>query len=230
MTSWLAAVAVPAVFAALAYRLGMVSRSGALGGFLVAALIYSGLGWRGFTILALFVIGGSVLTRLGYRRKERSGTAEGGGGRRGARNALANAGVAVVCALLAALTPYPETFAAAFVASLGAAFADTAESEVGQLFDVRPRLITTLRAVPPGTDGAVSLPGTLAGVGAAGMTASLGLAIGLVQSPGLAILVAVAGFLGTVADSLIGALAPRFGNELTNVICTLTAAALILLT
>lgn len=230
MTSWLAAVAVPAVFAALAYRLGMVSRSGALGGFLVAALIYSGLGWRGFTILALFVIGGSVLTRLGYRRKERSGTAEGGGGRRGARNALANAGVAVVCALLAALTPYPETFAAAFVASLGAAFADTAESEVGQLFDVRPRLITTLRAVPPGTDGAVSLPGTLAGVGAAGMTASLGLAIGLVQSPGLAILVAVAGFLGTVADSLIGALAPRFGNELTNVICTLTAAVLILLT
>lgn len=230
MTSWLAAVAVPAVFAALAYRLGMVSRSGALGGFLVAALIYSGLGWRGFTILALFVIGGSVLTRLGYRRKERSGTAEGGGGRRGARNALANAGVAVVCALLAALTPHPETFAAAFVASLGAAFADTAESEVGQLFDVRPRLITTLRAVPPGTDGAVSLPGTLAGVGAAGMTASLGLAIGLVQSPGLAILVAVAGFLGTVADSLIGALAPRFGNELTNVICTLTAAVLILLT
>lgn len=230
MTSWLAAVAVPAVFAALAYRLGMVSRSGALGGFLVAALIYSGLGWRGFTILALFVIGGSVLTRLGYRRKERSGTAEGGGGRRGARNALANAGVAVVCALLAALTPHPETFAAAFVASLGAAFADTAESEVGQLFGVRPRLITTLRAVPPGTDGAVSLPGTLAGVGAAGMTASLGLAIGLVQSPGLAILVAVAGFLGTVADSLIGALAPRFGNELTNVICTLTAVVLILLT
>lgn len=230
MTSLIAAVAVPAVFAALAYRLGMVSRGGALGGFVVAAMIYAGLGWRGFAVLALFVVGGSALTRLGYRQKERSGTAEGGGGRRGARNALANAGVAVACALLAVLTTYPEALAAAFVASLGAAFADTAESEVGQLFANEPRLITTLQAVPPGTDGAVSLPGTLAGVGAAGLTATFGLTIGLVQSPGAALLVMAAAFIGTVVDSLIGAVAPQVGNELTNVACTLTAAALILLT
>lgn len=228
MTYLLAAISVSAVFAALAYRLGMVSRSGALGGFVVAALIYSVLGWRGFATLALFVVGGSALTRIGYHRKERSGIAESGGGRRGARNALANAGIAVACAVLSALTPYPEAFAAAFVASLGAAFADTAESEVGQLLSSTPRLITTLAKVPPGTDGAVSLPGTLAGVAAAGSTAFLGLVVGLVQSPGLAVLIAVAAFLGTVVDSLIGALAPRIGNELTNVSCTLAAALLTL--
>ena len=84
MTGLLATIAVPAVFAALAYRLGMVSRGGALGGFVVAALIYTGLGWQGFVVLALFVVGSSVLTRIGYRRKERTGTAESGGGRRGA--------------------------------------------------------------------------------------------------------------------------------------------------
>lgn len=229
MTSLLAAVVVPAIFAALAYSLRMVSRGGAFGGFLVAASIYAGLGWQGFTVLALFVVGGSALTRLGYRRKERSGTAEGGGGRRGARNAVANAGVAVLCAVLAALTPYPQTFAAAFLASLGAAFADTAESEVGQLFGGRPRLITTFTKVPPGTDGAVSLPGTLAGLGAAVLTAASGLAVGLVGSPGATLLVAGAAFFGTVVDSLIGALIPRIGNELTNVACTLTAAALVLL-
>ncbi len=228
MTHLLAAISVPAIFAVLAYRLGMVSRGGALGGFVVAALIYAGLGWQGFTILALFVIGGSALTRIGCRRKERAGTAESGGGRRGARNALANAGVAVACALLATLTPYPEAFAAAFVASLGAAFADTAESEVGQLFG-KPHLIITFAKVPPGTDGAVSIPGTFAGVVAAGFTASLGLAVGLVQSPGAALLVGVAAFLGTVADSLIGALAPKVGNELTNLSCTLAAATLALI-
>ena len=162
----------------------------------MAALIYASLGWRGFAVLALFVVGGSALTRIGYRRKERSGTAEGREGRRGVRNALANAGVAVACAMLAALTPYPEAFAVAFVASLGAAFADTAESEVGQLYSGTPRLIITFAKVPPGTDGAVSLPGTLAGVGAAGLTAWLGFAIGLVQSPGAALLVGVAAFLG----------------------------------
>jgi uncharacterized protein (TIGR00297 family) len=221
----LAALVVTALFAALAYALGMVSRGGALGGLVVGTIIYYCLGPQGFAVLALFVVGGSLLTRLGYGRKRRAGTAEAGGGRRGAKNALANCSVAVACALLAAVTS-SEAFAAAFVASLGAAFADTAESEVGQLYGRAPRLIATLRRVPPGTDGAVSLPGTLAGLAAAGLTAALGFALGMATSFGGALIVALAAFLGTVVDSLVGALAPRVGNEITNVLCTLVAAAL----
>ena len=221
------ALLVTGLFAGLAYVLGMVSRGGALGGFVVGTAIYASLGSEGFAVLALFVVGGSVLTRLGYGRKEGSGVAEARGGRRGARNALANCSVAVACALLAALTG-SEVFAAAFVASLGAAFADTSESEVGGLARRTPRLITTLRKVPPGTDGAVSLPGTLAGVAAAGLTALLGLVLGLVSGPEAALLVACASFLGTVADSLVGAIVPRIGNELTNVLCTLVAALIAL--
>ncbi|CAN5132242.1 hypothetical protein BH18ACT10_BH18ACT10_07280 [soil metagenome] len=224
----LAALPVTAIFAALAYALGMVSRNGALGGVFVGTLIFACLGPQGIAILALFVVGGSMLTRLGYGRKSRSGTAQEGGGRRGAKNALANCSVAVACALLAAMTS-SSVFAIAFVASLGAAFADTAESEAGQLSRARPRLITTLRRVPPGTDGAISLPGTLAGVSAAILTAALGYALGLVGSVGEAVLVALAAFLGTVADSIIGARFPRVGNEVTNLLCTLTAAALTLL-
>jgi uncharacterized protein (TIGR00297 family) len=223
----LASLAVTALFAALAYALGMVSRGGALGGLVVGAAIYYCLGPPGFAVLALFVVGGSLLTRLGYGRKRRAGTAEAGGGRRGARNALANAGVATLCALLAALTSL-EAFAAAFVASLGAAFADTAESEVGQLYGRAPRLITSMRRVPPGTDGAVSLPGTLAGLAAATLTAALGYALGLVEGEASLAFVTLAGFLGTIVDSVVGALAPRVGNELTNVLCTLVAAALAL--
>jgi uncharacterized protein (TIGR00297 family) len=222
----IAALLVTGVFAGLAYALGLVSWGGALGGFAMGAVIYACLGPQGFAILALFVVVGSALTRLGYRTKEQRGIAQTRGGRRGARNALANCGVALLCALLAALIP-SEIFAAAFVASLGAAFADTAESEVGQLARRTPRLITTLRKVPPGTDGAISIPGTLAGLIAAGFTALLGLWLGLVTGPGVALLVAGAAFLGTVADSLLGALAPRLGNELTNVLCTLVAAALV---
>ncbi|MCA1688345.1 MAG: DUF92 domain-containing protein [Actinobacteria bacterium] len=219
------ALAVTALSAALAYALGMVSRGGALGGFVAGTTIYYCLGPQGFAVLALFVVGGSLLTRLGYGRKHRAGTAEAGEGRRGAKNALANAGVAVICALLAALTSV-DIFAAAFVASLGGAFADTAESEVGQLYGRAPRLISTLRRVPPGTDGAVSLPGILAGLAAAGLTAALGFSLGLVEGPASMLLVALAGFLGTVVDSLVGALAPRVGNDLTNVLCTLVAALL----
>jgi uncharacterized protein (TIGR00297 family) len=221
----LTALAVTSLFAVLAYALGMVSRGGALGGLVVGTTIYYCLGPQGFAVLALFVVGGSLLTRLGYGRKRRAGTAEAREGRRRARNVLANAGVAVACALLASLTSF-DPFAAAFVASLGAAFADTAESEIGQLYGRAPRLITTWRRVTPGTDGAISLPGTLAGIAAASLTAALGYALGLLE--GSALIVALAGFLGTVVDSLVGALAPRVGNELTNVLCTLVAALLAL--
>ena len=224
----LTALTVTAAFAVLAYALGMISRSGALGGLLVGTTIYASLGPRGFAVLALFVVGGSLLTRLGYASKARTGTAQEHGGRRSARNALANCAVATFCAILAAATG-SEPLAAAFVASLGAAFADTAESEMGQLFSRTPRLITTLQEVPPGTDGAISLPGTLAGAGAAGLTAVLGLALGMLDTPALALLVAIAAFLGTLADSLIGSLSPRAGNELTNVACTLVAALLALI-
>ena len=220
-----AALLVTGAFAGLAYALRMVSRGGAVGGFVIGAGIYLSLGPPGFAILALFVVGGSALTRLGYRSKEGRGIAQAHAGRRGASNALANCGVALLCAFLAVLI-HSEAFVAAFVASLGAAFADTAESEVGQLYGRTPRLITTLRKVPPGTDGAISLPGTLAGLGVAGLTALLGLLLGLVAGPVAAVLVAGGAFLGTVVDSFVGALAPRVGNELTNVLCTLVAAAL----
>lgn len=222
----ISALLVTGVFAGLAYALRMVSWGGALGGFAVGVVIYACLGPQGFAVLALFVVGGSALTRLGYRSKQQRGIAQSHGGRRGARNALANCGVALLCALLAGLFP-SEAFAAAFVASLGAAFADTAESEVGQLARSTPRLITTLRKVPPGTEGAVSVPGTGAGLVAAVLITLLGLWLGLVRGPGEALLVACAAFLGTVADSLLGALAPRLGNELTNFLCTFVAAALV---
>ena len=224
-TQLLIAFLVTAAFATLAYALGMVSRSGALGGLLVGTTIFASLGPGGFAVLALFVVGGSVMTRIGYGSKQRAGTAQEHGGRRGARNALANCAVAAICAILAATTG-SDLFTIAFVAALGAALADTSESEIGQFFGRMPRLITTLRKVPPGTDGAISLPGTLAGIIAACLTATLALALGLIETPETALLVALAAFLGTAIDSLIGARYPHVGNEATNVICTLTAAVL----
>ena len=223
-----AALLVTGVFAVLAYVLGIVSRGGAVGGFVVGTVIYACLGPQGFAVLALFVVGGSAFTRLGYRSKEQRGIAQSRRGRRGAKNALANCGVALLCALLAALTG-SEGFTIAFVASLGAAFADTAESEVGPLARRTPRLITTLRKVPPGMDGAVSLPGTLAGLVASGITAFFGLWLGLLGGPGTVLIVAGAAFPGTVVDSFVGALAPRLGNEVTNILCTLVAAVVVLI-
>src|SRR4028119_302119 len=103
--SLIVALLITGVFAGLACALGMVSWGGALGGFVVGVIIYVCLGPQGFAVLALFVVGGSALTRLGYRSKERRGIAQPYHGRRGARNALANRATAVSARSLARPPP-----------------------------------------------------------------------------------------------------------------------------
>lgn len=210
----------------LAYFLRTVDGSGIVGGTLVGTVIYGCLGWPGFAVLLAFFVIGSALTKLGYRRKAAAGLAQEKGGRRGARHAFANAGVAAFCALFAAATPYPELFALAFAGAFATAAADTAGSEVGQLYGRRTFLITTLRPVPRGTDGAVSLEGTLAGIAASLVIGGLGYALGLFGGLGVA-LVAVAAFVGTTLESVFGATLEKRGlldNEAVNFLNTLVGA------
>ena len=113
------------------------------------------------------------------------------------------------------------------LAALAEAAADTVSSEVGQVFGGRPRMITTLREVEPGTDGAISLAGTLAGVVAAAIVAGAGtLALG-----GDRIMFAVScagGVFGLFFDSLLGATLEERGwlnNDAVNFLSTGSAAA-----
>ncbi len=50
----------------------------------------------------------------------------------------------------------------------------------------------------------------------------------MVEGPSGVLLVALAAFLNTIADSFVGVLVLRAGNEVANLLCTLTAAALTL--
>lgn len=212
--------------AAVAYGLGAVKASGAVAGVMAGTAVWAFLGGGGFSLFALFVVLGSALSRVGYRRKEAARLAQEDGGRRGARHAAANCAVAVVCALLAALTPYGRLFALAFAAALATAAADTAGSEVGQLYGRRAWLPTTWRRVPPGTDGAVSLEGTLAGLAAALLVAQLGVLAGLYPWWG-ALVVLAAAVAGTTAESLLGAATRTrhlLDNEALNLLNTLLGA------
>lgn len=212
--------------------------SGLLAAVLVGTSVWLGLGWRGFALLAAFFLLASGLTRMGYRRKAAAGLAEGQGegrgGRRTASQVLANGGVAAVAAPLAAFAPEAlvPLLAAAFAAAFAAAAADTASTEVGQLLRRRTVLVTTLRPVPPGTDGGVSLPGTAAALGAAALVAGLGGVLGLYGPAGPwagALAAAAGGFGGAVADSLLGATLERRGlldNDRVNLLATLAGALL----
>jgi uncharacterized protein (TIGR00297 family) len=217
------------ILAGAAYAARTVSLSGVFGGFFVGFAIYAFLDWRGFLLLLSFFVLGSACTKLGYKRKAAARLAQEEGGRRGARHAFANAGVATACALFAALTGHPVLFRLAFAAAFATAAADTASSEIGQLLGRRTFLITTFRPVPRGTEGAVSLEGTLAGIAASVVVAALGAAVGLYPWIGVAA-IAVAAFIGTTFESIVGAALEKrqlLDNEALNFLNTLVGALVV---
>ncbi len=210
----------------LALKARSIDVSGVVAGTAVGTAIYAFLGWRGFLLLGAFFVLGTGATKLGYRRKAELGLAQESGGRRSARHAVANAGVAAAAAVFAATTPHAELYLPAFAAAFAAAAADTLESEIGQLWGRRTVLLTTFEPVPRGTDGAVSFAGTAAGIAGAALVAVLGWAVGFYSLAGV-VVVTVAGFTGSVCDSLLGATLERRGlldNEAVNFSSTLAAA------
>ncbi|HKQ96771.1 MAG TPA: DUF92 domain-containing protein, partial [Candidatus Polarisedimenticolia bacterium] len=220
------AIAVNAALAVLFRWTGTVDRSGMAAGFAVGVLTWTLGGPAAFAILIAFFVLGSATTRLGRARKERLGVAQGKKGARSARHAIANCGVAVYLALLATTAPAPALVLLAFVAAYATAAFDTLSSEIGQAWGGRPVMITTLKRVPIGTDGAVSLLGTVAGFGGAAAIAGLARGLGMVDTAAIPI-VLVAAFVGSNADSILGATLERRGlmdNEAVNFSNTLVGA------
>jgi uncharacterized protein (TIGR00297 family) len=179
-----------------------------------------------------------IATRFGRMRKEQLGTAEKRRGREASQIA-ANLGIAMLVSndffqstlantgLAARLASAPGIFFVAGLAALAEAAADTVSSEIGQVLGGRPRMITTLRSTDPGTDGAISLAGTLAGIAAAAIIAAAGArAVG----GGLASfsIACAGGVFGLLFDSLLGATIERRGwlnNDAVNFLATASAAA-----
>jgi uncharacterized protein (TIGR00297 family) len=153
-------------------------------------------------LLAFFVLS-TLLSRRGTARNE--------------RQVIANGGIAA----LAALAGNWLWFAGA----LAAANADTCATEIGRFSPTSPRLITNGARVPAGTDGGMTLLGTTAGIAGAGLIAALSYVFG--QRGALAI--AVAGVVGMLVDSLLGATVQGkvrwMDNDVVNLAATLTGAA-----
>ncbi|HEY9196099.1 MAG TPA: DUF92 domain-containing protein [Mucilaginibacter sp.] len=203
----------------------------ALTGGLVAYIIYLGAGFTGVAIMTVFFILGSAATswqrtaKLAFEdvRERQSGRTTG--------QVLANSGIPAVCGLLALLFPrYAYLFTLMMAAGFASATADTLSSELGSVYGRRFINIITLKVDERGLDGVISLEGTLIGVLGSFIIAIID-AIGFGWNIYL-VLIVVAGTIGNLADSVMGALLERrrmMGNNSVNFLNTLIAALAMLL-
>ena len=215
------------VFAALGRLVRGVTTGGAIAGAAVCFALLWVAGLPGFAgLLSVFVLTW-LATRFGYAHKQRLGTAEARTGR-SALQVLANLGTSAGCAVLYATFWPDRRLLIAMAAALAEAAADTVSSELGQAVGGTPRLITTWKKVGPGTDGAVTLAGTMDGATAA-IAVALMFALTRLLSWRLFAVCAGAGVTGMIFDSLLGATLERrhwLGNNAVNFASTLVAAGL----
>lgn len=218
------------LFAIVARMMGSVTDGGALAGIAVAFLLIVVAGIAGFVpLLTLFLLT-LFATRWGRGRKERLGLAERSGGRTGSQ-VLANLAVSALCATpLLWLPEFREILLTAAMAALAEAAADTVSSEVGQASASDAYLIVGLRSVPIGTNGAISLAGTLSGIVAACVLAWVSAGCGVVAWLSVPV-IALAGSAGMMFDSMLGAIFENrglMGNDAVNFVSTAFAADLAL--
>jgi uncharacterized protein (TIGR00297 family) len=218
---FLIALAITAGFAVMAWFAGGVNFSGALAGSAVA-FIMAVRDLRMFLALLIVFAVTLVATRVGYARKQQLRTAEPAGGRTAAQ-AMANLGIAAL--VVAVAGPGWPVLA---LAALAEAAGDTSSSEIGMAFPGKTLLVTSFKSVPAGTDGGISLFGTIAALAGAASVAMAAVATGLVPVSQIATII-MAGFFGTVVDSLLGAVFERRGlldNDLVNLLSTAAAVGM----
>lgn len=230
----------------------------AVTGVLLALCVYVGAGLGGVAMMAFFFFAGSAATSWKLSWKRQQGLAENEKGTRTAMQVVANAGAPALVALLGFLytrtlphypgpdRPYawwhalsgqtpswigfplmPAMIAGAFAA----ATADTLSSELGNVYGRRYYNILSFKRDQRGLNGVVSLEGTLCGMAGSVLIAFIYAAM-LGGGVCVVVIITLAGTIGNLFDSLLGATVERkgwIGNNGVNFLNTAVAALSVLL-
>lgn len=195
----------------IAYRRRSLSRSGIAGAMVTGTTTFGMGGWSWGLSLIFFFVSSSIFSH--FRARDKANTANdkfSKGSRRDFAQVAANGGVATLLALSYGLAHshfLRKVYLMGYAGALATATADTWATELGVLSPQQPRLITTGKAVAPGTSGGITPLGTAA---AAGGALALGTVFWLLQRcqrplAALPLITLVCGLAGSMVDSFLGA-------------------------
>ncbi|GAA0186871.1 hypothetical protein LIER_34159 [Lithospermum erythrorhizon] len=180
-----------------------LSLPGIASAFLLGNLTWRAFGPSGFLLVASYFLIGTAVTKLKLAEKEAQGVAEKRRGRRGPGSVIGSSAAACVCAFLS-IYGFPGLWELGFVASFCTKLSDTVSSEIGKAYGNTTYLVTTFKVVPRGTEGAVSIEGTVAGFLASILLAFVAFLMKQVNVAE-AIVCVVASQIANFCESVIGA-------------------------
>jgi uncharacterized protein (TIGR00297 family) len=192
--------------AMLAWRAGALSASGAVAAAVTGGLIFGLGGARWAVLLLLFFFTSSGLSQLFGRQKSKLAEKFSKGSRRDWAQVCANGGLGALLAVGHGFWPEQAWIWVAYAGAMAGVNADTWSTELGVLSRTPPRLITTGKIVERGESGGVSLMGTLAALGGAGIIGAGAAALAPEQGVwSLLAATSLGGLTGSLFDSLLGA-------------------------
>ena len=203
----------------ITYYRGALDLWGSLFMVIMGLIIIFVAGFNWLLLILIFLILGLISTKYKHQYKKEIGVYE---GTRTAKNVISNGIIPFVMATFG----YYDGLVGVFIGSVATATADTMASEVG--VTQTPRLVTNLKKVAPGTDGGISILGTIAGILGAGSIGIFAYLLGIFPDPFVSLKISIiAGTVGCFMDSFLGAVLERrnyLNNEHVNLLATVTGA------
>lgn len=197
----LLAVGFASIFSFIAFVANWLTIDGAAAAVIFGTIAYGLAGLTGAAVALGFFISASILSK----NEEANAASNDRKFRRNGLQVWANGFWFCLWALFWYITNSPW-YLIASVAAIAVSAADTWATEIGHTrTKAKAWLITTGKVVTPGTDGAVSIKGSLAGLTGAFFIAFLFWLFYPESSYMAVVAIGVAGFLGCMIDSYLGA-------------------------
>ena len=200
----------------LSQLFGIFDLKGGIGAAVIGGIIVFSTDIEWLSLMLIFAIASFIVTRMWFSYKKNMQEQEGKHGERGVSNVFYAGLIGVIIAVASAFSNSLHLsgvhFFELFAVSFAVITSDTFASEVG-VIDSNVRLITSMQKVSPGTNGGISLTGTVASIIGALI---IGVSFSLLAYEHFilykVLFITAMGFLGNLVDSLLGATLERAGR------------------